>query len=613
MPHDGHRAKPARVGALRIEDYALIGDTQTAALVGVNGSIDWLCLPRFDSGACFAALLGDRDNGRWQLAPAEPAPTVTRQYRAGTLVLETTFTTSTGVARVVDFMPIRGQAPDVIRIVEGVSGRVSMQMDLVIRFDYGAFVPWVRKIDGALRAVAGPDALELRTPVATRGEGLATVAEFEIAAGDQVPFVLTWHASHERPPSPREPLLALRDTTQWWTDWSSRCTTSGPLHDNVVRSLITLKALTYAPTGGLVAAATTSLPEDLGGVRNWDYRYCWLRDATFSLYALMLAGYDTEAIAWRDWLLRVAAGAPAQLQIMYGAAGERRLPELTLDWLDGYEASRPVRVGNAASRQFQLDVYGEVMDCLHQTRRAGASHSADVWNLQRALMDFLEGNWREPDEGIWEVRGPRRHFTHSKVMAWVAADRAVKGVERYGLDGPLDRWSALRADIHDEVCREGFDQTRNTFTQAFDRPELDASLLMIPLVGFLPAHDPRMIGTVAAIEAGLCEEGFVHRYAGDSLGEVDGLPGGEGAFLPCTFWLADNFVLQGRIEEGRALFDRLTGVANDVGLLAEEYHPGERRLVGNFPQAFSHVALVNTAHNLTVAHGPARSRAEDDH
>ena len=598
--------------ALKIEDYALIGDTQTAALVGRDGSIDWLCLPRFDSGACFAALLGVRDNGRWCIAPADPSATVTRQYRPGTLVLETTFTTTSGVVRVVDCMPIRGEAPDVVRVVEGVSGRVAMEMDLVIRFDYGAFVPWVRKVDGSVRAVAGPDALELRTPVATHGEGLATVARFDIADGDQVPFVLSWHPSHEHPPTPLEPLLALRDTTEWWTDWSSRCTTSGPLRDIVVRSLITLKALTYAPTGGLVAAATTSLPEDLGGVRNWDYRYCWLRDATFSLYALMLAGYEAEAAAWREWLLRVAAGAPEQLQIMYGPAGERRLPELALDWLAGYESSRPVRVGNAASRQFQLDVYGEVMDCLHQARRAGVSHSGDVWNLQRALMDFLEGHWRNPDEGIWEVRGPRRHFTHSKVMAWVAADRAVKAVERFGLDGPVDRWRALRTDIHDEVCTQGFDAERRTFTQSYGRPELDASLLMIPLVGFLPAHDPRMVGTVAAIEAELCDGGFVHRYAGDSLGEVDGLPGGEGAFLPCSFWLADNLILQGRLVEGQALFDRLAGLANDVGLLAEEYHPGHGRLVGNFPQAFTHVALVNTAHNLTHAHGPARARGEED-
>jgi len=598
--------------SMRIEDYALIGDTQTAALVGRNGSIDWLCLPRFDSGACFAALLGSREHGRWLLAPADDQATVRRRYRPGTLVLETTFTTATGEVRLIDCMPVRGEAPDVVRVVEGVRGRVPIVMDLVIRFDYGAFVPWVRRIDGALQAVAGPNAVELRTPVATLGEGLATTARFEVGAGDHLPFVLTWHPSHEPPPPAVDAARAVQSTTNWWSDWSAQCSTRGELRDLVVRSLITLKALTYAPTGGLVAAATTSLPEDLGGVRNWDYRYCWLRDATFSLYALMLAGYETEAVAWRDWLLRVAAGAPEQLQIMYGPAGERRLPELTLDWLPGYEASAPVRVGNAACHQFQLDVYGEVMDCLHQTRRLGVENDPDVWALQRALMEFLEGNWQEPDEGIWEVRGPRRHFTHSKVMAWVAADRAVKAVEQFGLDGPVDTWRRLRDDIHDEVCARGFDTDRNTFTQSYDRPELDASLLMVPLVGFLPANDPRVVGTLTAVLAGLCDQGFVHRYAGDSLGEVDGLPGGEGAFLPCSFWLADNLALQGRIEEARTLFDRLVGLGNDVGLLAEEYHPALGRLVGNFPQAFTHVALVNTAHNLSAGRGPARDRAETD-
>ncbi|HET7488192.1 MAG TPA: glycoside hydrolase family 15 protein [Acidimicrobiales bacterium] len=592
----------------RIEDYALIGDTQTAALVGRDGSVDWLCLPRFDSGACFAALLGDRENGRWRIAPAGES-TITRRYLPGTLVLETTFRTALGTARVLDCMPVRGKAPDVVRVVEGVSGRVPMQMDLVIRFDYGASVPWVRQVEGALRAVAGPDALELRSPVPTRGEGMSTVAGFEVAAGDRVPFVLTWHPSHEPPPDPVDGLAAMEDTAGWWREWSDRCSTNAEPHDLVVRSLITLKALTYGPTGGLIAAPTTSLPEEIGGTRNWDYRYCWLRDATLSLYALMLGGYEAEAVAWRDWLARAVAGAPDQLQIMYGAAGERRLPELTLDRLGGYEGSRPVRVGNAASRQFQLDVFGEVMDCMHQARRAGVAEDAHSWELQRTLMDFLEGNWREPDEGIWEVRGPRRHFTHSKVMAWVAADRAVKAVERHGLEGPGDRWRALRAAIHEEVCDRGFDAGRSTFTQSYGRPELDASLLMIPLVGFLPARDPRVVGTVAAVERELCEDGFVRRYAGASLGEVDGVAGSEAAFLPCTFWLADNLILQGRKEEGRALFERLAGVANDVGLLAEEYDPHAGRLLGNFPQAFSHVALVNTAHNLGAG-GPARARAD---
>jgi GH15 family glucan-1,4-alpha-glucosidase len=592
---------------VRIEDYALIGDTQTAALVSRDGSIDWLCLPRFDSGACFAALLGSADNGRWRLAPAGEVIDVARRYRPSTLVLETTFTTATGQVRVVDCMPIRGEAPDVVRVVEGVSGRVAMEMELVLRFDYGATVPWVRRIDGALRAIAGPDAVELRTPVEVRGEQLASVARFEVAAGERVPFVLTWHPSHQPPPGAVDAADAVEDTTEWWAEWSRGCRSNDDL---VIRSLITLKALTYAPTGGLVAAATTSLPEDIGGVRNWDYRYCWLRDATFSLYALMLGGYDEDAIAWRDWLLRAAAGAPDQLQIMYGASGERRLPELTLDWLPGYEASAPVRIGNAASNQFQLDVYGEVMDCLHQARRAGASTDPDAWALQVALMESLEGRWREPDEGIWEVRGPRRHFTHSKVMAWVAADRAVKAVEQFGADGRVDRWRMLRDEIHDEVCRHGFDPDRNTFTQSYGSPELDASLLLIPLVGFLPASDERVLGTVAAIQRDLCDDGFVRRYGGDSLGDVDGLPGGEGAFLPCSFWLADNLILQGREAEGRALYDRLVGLANDVGLLSEEYDVGRRRLVGNFPQAFTHVALVNTAHNLGAGPGPALERGK---
>jgi GH15 family glucan-1,4-alpha-glucosidase len=595
---------------VRIEDYALIGDTQTAALVGRDGSLDWLCLPRFDSPACFAALLGSRDHGRWRIAPASGDVTVTRRYVPGTLVLETTFSTPTGTVRLVDCMPVRGEAPDVVRVVEGVSGRVAMAMDLVIRFDYGAAVPWVRRVDGALLAVAGPDAVELRTPVETRGEGLATVAAFEVSEGDRVPFVLTWHPSHEPAPPAVHADRAVRDTVAWWRRWSGAYRGTDAHRDLVVRSLITLKALTYAPTGGLVAAPTTSLPEEIGGVRNWDYRYCWLRDATFSLYALMLGGYDAEATAWRDWLLRAAAGAPDQLQIMYGPAGERRLPELELDWLPGYEGSRPVRVGNAASDQFQLDVYGEVMDCLHQARRAGVETDENVWRFQLALMECLEGRWREADEGIWEVRGPRRHFTHSKVMAWVAADRAVKAVERFGGDGPADRWRALRREIHDEVCREGYDAGRGAFTQSYGRDELDASLLMIPLVGFLPATDPRMVGTVEAIERELCDSGFVRRYAAGSLGEVDGLPGGEGAFLPCTFWFADNLILQGRRDEGAALFDRLAALANDVGLLAEEYDPATRRMLGNFPQAFTHVALVNTAHNLGAGRSPARERGD---
>ena len=601
-------------GGARIEDYALIGDTQTAALVSNRGAIDWLCLPRFDSGACFAALLGDASHGSWRIAPAEGATASARAYRPGTLVLESTFTTSDGSVRVVDCMPVRGEAPDVVRIVEGVSGRVDMRMDLTIRFDYGRSVPWVRRVgDQHLVAISGPDSLHLRTPVVTRGEDLSTIAEFTVCAGDRVPFVLTWHPSHEQEPVAIDPHQAVEDTTSWWTEWSGRCTTpEGPHREMVVRSLVTLKALTYAPTGGLVAAPTTSLPEEIGGVRNWDYRYCWLRDATFSLYALMLGGYEAEAVAWRDWLLRAAAGAPEQLQIMYGPAGERRLPELELGWLPGYEQSAPVRIGNAASRQFQLDVYGEVMDCLHQARRAGAEPEPEAWRFQLALMEFVAGHWGDPDEGIWEVRGPRRHFTHSKVMAWVAADRAVKAVEQFGLDGPVDDWRALRDEIRQDVLAHGFDAGRNTFTQSYGRPELDASVLMLSLVGFLDASDERMIGTVKAIESELLRDGFVQRYSNSSFGEVDGLPGSDGAFLPCSFWLADNYILQGRVAEGQALFDRLTGLANDVGLLAEEYDTVRHRLLGNFPQAFTHVALVNTAHNLSLQRGPARARGQEE-
>ena len=592
-----------------IEEYALLGDTQTAALVHRNGSIDWLCLPRFDSSACFSRLLGGPEHGCWGLCPVGTART-SRRYRPGTLVLETEHVAPGGTVRVIDCMPIRGEAPDVVRIVEGVEGTVRMRMTLAIRFDYGAAMPWVRQIDGVLRAVAGPDALELRTPVNLHGEGWVTVAEFDVVAGERVPFVLTWHRSHLPAPPAVDAEEAVRSTTDWWTDWSDRCTTTGQDRDAVVRSLITLKALTHAPTGGLVAAPTTSLPEEIGGSRNWDYRYCWLRDATFSLYALLLGGYEAEAIAWRDWLLRAAAGAPDQLQIMYGPAGERRLPELVLDWLQGYEGSAPVRAGKADSSQFQLDVYGEVMDCLHQARRAGADPDGEPWRLQLALMEFLNDHWRDPDEGIWEVRGPRRHFTHSKVMAWVAADRAVQAVEQFGLDGPVDAWRTLRDDIRNDVLARGFDADRGTFTQSYGRPELDASLLMLPLVGFLDADDECMVGTVAAIEEDLLQDGFVRRYSVASLGDVDGLPGGEGAFLPCSFWLADNYILQGRVDEGRALFDRLAGLANDVGLLAEEYDTGRRRLLGNFPQAFTHVALVNTAHNLAGPHGPARTRSQ---
>lgn len=589
--------------ALAIEDYALIGDTHTAALVGRNGSIDWLCLPRFDSGACFAALLGDERHGRWLLAPAGDVRRVERRYRGDTLVLETEFHTDEGVVRLIDCMPHRHRYADVVRVVEGVRGRVPMRMHLVVRFDYGWIVPWVRHLDGALWAVAGPDALCLHTPVQTRGEDLTTVAEFAVAEGERVPFTLTWHSSTDSAPPAFDALAAVESTEVWWAEWAGRCSYDEQWRDAVVRSLVTLKALTYDPTGAIVAAATTSLPERIGGVRNWDYRYSWLRDATFTLYALSIGGYRDEAMAWRDWLLRAAAGDPAQLQIMYGPAGERRLTEVELPWLPGYEGSAPVRIGNAAAGQFQLDVYGEVMDALHGARRAGIEPEETAWELQRVLMEFLEGHWDEPDEGIWEVRGPRRHFTHSKVMAWVAFDRAVQAVERFGLEGPVERWRARRAAVHEEVCREGYDADRNAFTQYYGSTELDASLLMIPLVGFLAASDPRMAGTVEAIQRELCQDGFVLRYPTSE--SIDGLPSGEGAFLACTFWLVDNLALLGRYGEARKLFERLLALRNDVGLLAEEYDPVAGRLIGNFPQAFSHVGLVNSAHNLS----PRSSRA----
>lgn len=592
----------------RIEDYALIGDMQTAALVGKDGSIDWLCLPQFDSRACFAALLGTSDHGRWQIAPSEPVLSVRRRYRGHTLVLETEFTTANGVVRVVDCMPPRDHQPDVVRLVEGVSGVVPMRMELVIRFDYGSVLPWVRTIDGVLRAVGGPDAMSFWSPVPTEGVDFTTQAEFLARAGDQLPFVLMWHPSHVTSPTPVDGIDAVRETEAWWQEWSDRCTYQGPWREAVVRSAITLKALTFAPTGGIVAAVTTSLPEQPGGQRNWDYRYCWLRDATFSLYSLLICGYVEEAAAWRNWLLRTVAGDPSTLQIMYGVCGDRRLPEMELPWLPGYEGSTPVRIGNGAYTQRQLDVYGEVMDALHVARRSGLAPDADAWRLQRELLTFLELVWEQPDDGIWEVRGPQRHFTHSKVMAWVAFDRGIKAIERYGFDGPIERWRDQRDRLHAEVCDRAYDPQRNTFTQFYGSQQLDASLLMIPLVGFIPADDPRMVGTVAAIERELMVNGFVLRYATSPTGEVDGLPAGEGAFLACSFWLADNYVLQGRHDEAEQVFDRLVKVANDVGLMAEEYDPVSRRLLGNFPQAFSHVSLINTARNLARARGPAEDR-----
>ncbi len=596
--------------ASRIEDYALIGDTQTAALVGRDGSIDWLCAPRFDSAACFAALLGEPAQGRWLLAPRKANPDLTRRrYHPGTLVLETTFVTPDGSVRVLDFMSPRDGKLEVVRIVEGIDGEVPMRFELVIRFDYGSILPWVTRLPGGrLRAIAGADALVLDAAVAPHGEGFTTVADFVVRPKRRLPFVLTWYPSNERAPAPIDAEAALAATLAWWREWSGRCRYRGPWQEEVQASLVTLKALTYAPTGAVVAAATTSLPERPGGVRNWDYRYCWLRDATFTLYALHLAGYASEAAAWRDWLLRAVAGDPGKLQIMYGVAGERRLPEIEIDWLPGYEGSRPVRTGNAAVRQLQLDVYGEVMDALYQTHRAGLPSDATAWRLQAALLDFLERSWAGPDEGLWEVRGPRQHFTHSKVMAWVAFDRAIKSVESRRLPGPVDRWRRLRDQIHAEVCAHGFDPRQGAFTQAYGSSHLDASLLLIPQVGFLPADDPRVVGTVAAIERELLRDGFVLRYP--HAGQ-DGLPPGEGVFLACSFWLADCHALMGRMDDAKALFGRLLALRNDVGLLAEEYDPVLRRQLGNFPQAFSHVGLINTAFNLTPAHTqPARHRRE---
>lgn len=592
----------------RIEDYALIGDCETAALVARDGSIDWLCFPRFDSGACFAALLGTPEHGRWLLAPAAPIRNIRRRYREGTLILETDYETDEGVITLSDWMPPRTAVPDLMRLVEGKRGRVRMRMELIIRFDYGWVIPWVRRTERGIRATAGPDTLYLRSDVALRGENLHTVADFEVSAGQRIPFELTWCPTPGPEPDERTPREDLRDTEAWWREWSDRCTYRGEWRDAVLRSLITLKALTYTPTGGIVAAATTSLPEHPGGVRNWDYRYCWLRDATFTLYALMDNGYTQEARAWREWLINAVAGDPSEIQMVYGLGGERRLPELQLGWLPGYEGAAPVRIGNAAYSQHQLDVWGEVMDALYLARRAGLDPSENAWRVQRALMDFLETNWDKPDAGIWEIRGPLRHFTHSKVMAWVAMDRAVKTVENLGLVGPVDRWRQLRHAIHEQICRNGFDSDLQSFVQYYGAKQIDANLLMLPLVGFLPATDPRMRGTVAAVQQNLMREGFLDRYP--TLPEVDGLPPGEGAFLLCTFWLADNLTLQGRYVEAREIFERLLDLRNDVGLLAEQYDRRGKRLLGNFPQAFSHIGLINTARNLTRAGGPCEDRRQ---
>jgi GH15 family glucan-1,4-alpha-glucosidase len=590
----------------RIEDYALIGDCHTAALVAKDGSIDWLCVPRFDSAACFAALLGQPKHGRWQVAPRETNYRVKRRYLGETLILETVFETDSGVVKLIDVMPPRATCPELVRIVEGVRGEVAMRMELIIRFDYGSIVPWVRRTENGIRAIAGPDCLELHTPLDLHGENFTTVSEFTIKAGQQIPLVMAWHPSHESLQRVCDAKKVLDETEAWWQDWSSRCTYEGPYRNAVLRSLITLKALTYAPTGGVVAAPTTSLPEHIGGVRNWDYRFCWVRDATFTLYALMMCGQTSEALAWREWLLRAVAGNPSQINIMYGLAGERRLTELELEWLPGYENSAPVRIGNAAYKQLQLDIYGEILDAMHVARKNKLDCDENAWRLEQNLVEYLEKIWREPDEGIWEVRGPRRHFTHSKVMAWVASDRAVKAIERFGLPGDAARWKKLRDQIHADVCAHGFNAKLNTFVQHYETAEIDASLLMLPLVGFLPPDDSRLRGTVEAIERALLNDGFVDRYR--TRESLDGLPRGEGAFLPCSFWLADNYCVLGRRDEARQLFERLVGLCNDVGLITEEYDPTQKRLLGNFPQAFTHVALINTALNLARAECPASQR-----
>ncbi|MFI6546069.1 glycoside hydrolase family 15 protein [Streptomyces prunicolor] len=582
----------------RIEDYALIGDEQTAALVGMDGSVDWLCLPRFDSAACFARMLGDQDNGHWRIAPKGADRCTRRGYRPDTLVLDTEWETDEGTIRVTDLMPQRHRAPDVVRIVEGISGKVTVHSRLRLRFDYGSVVPWVRRSDGHRVAVAGPDSVWLRSEpeVRTWGEDFSTLSEFTVEAGQKVAFVLTWHPSHEPRPPLVDPYKSLRTSVADWKRWAARCRYDGPYRDAVVRSLITLKALTYRPTGGIVAAATTSLPEEMGGVRNWDYRYCWLRDSSLTLGALVSAGYHKEAEAWRDWLLRAVAGDPADLQIMYGVAGERRLPEFELPHLSGFGGSAPVRIGNGAVNQLQLDVYGEVLDSLWLARRAGLSPKPHMWSLQAVLLEWLRSQWQQPDEGLWEVRGGRRHFVHSKVMVWVAADRAVRTLEEFAdLPGDLEGWRELRDAVHRDVCEKGYDPERNTFTQYYGSQELDAALLLIPRFGFLPPDDPRVVGTVDAVREALGHDGFVRRYDTAADTPVDGLPGDEGAFLACSFWLVDALHLTGRTKEAKVLFERLVGLANDVGLLAEEYDPVAGRQLGNFPQAFSHIGLVSSA------------------
>ena len=584
----------------RIEDFAFLSDTQTGALVSREGCVDWLCLPRFDSPACFASLLGEHENGRWVFWPTDKIDKIRRRYRGDTLILETEFETPSGIIRLIDFMPPRGKNPDLIRIIEGVSGQVRLNMELIIRFEYGSIIPWVRKAHDGLEAIAGPDALILRTPVETRGKNLTTVAEFTISEGERIPFVLTWFAAHEEPPCPVHAEHALRDTEKYWNDWAQRCHYQGPWREAVVRSLLTLKGLTYAPTGGLVAALTTSLPEEIGGVRNWDYRYCWLRDATFTLITLLHVGFRDEAASWREWLLRAIAGSAAQMQVMYGVQGERSLEEREIPWLGGYENSKPVRIGNAASNQFQLDVFGEVLLAMHESHVAGLEISEFHWRLQVELIRFLESHWHEPDEGIWEVRGGRKQFTHSKMMAWVAFDRAVKLGETCACAAGdhVQRWRKVRDRIHRDVCERGYNPAKKAFTQFYGSDALDASLLMMPRIGFLPPHDERVRGTIEAIARELVRDGLVLRYRVEE-GNVDGLPGREGTFLPCSFWLANCLHMIGRKDEAKELFERLLDLRNDIGLLSEEYEPISRRQLGNFPQAFTHLALVNSARILS--------------
>jgi GH15 family glucan-1,4-alpha-glucosidase len=600
----------ARGASNLIEDYALLSDLQTAALVHRQGSIDWCCFPRFDSDACFAALLGEREHGRWLVAPEAPAE-VSRRYRGASLVLEAEWETPEGKVRVLDFMPPRREAATIVRIVEGLSGRVAVRSEFVVRFGYGRVVPTLRGADGSSVAMAGPDAVVLRTPLPTTTANGAAVSTFDVGAGERVPFTLSWFPSHAELPAGLDSSEALRATETFWREWSSRCAYDGPYADAVLRSLVVLKGLTYGPTGGIVAAPTTSLPEWPGGERNWDYRYCWLRDATMMLLALIHAGYREEASEWRAWLVRAAAGDPDEVQVMYGVAGERRLHEWVVDWLPGFEGSRPVRIGNAAAEQEQLDVYGEVMDAMYQARRREVGESLPAWELGRHVLGLLEQRWRDPDEGIWEVRGGRRHFTHSKVMAWVAFDRGIKLCEEFGLEGPLERWRAIRAEIHAQVCRHGWNDELGSFTQSYGSPQLDASLLLLPQVGFLPPEDPRVRGTLAAVRRQLAPEGLVFRYRSEQEG--DGLPAGEGIFLLCSFWLVDALALDGQYDEAVELFERLLGVRNDLGLLAEEYDPHTGRMLGNFPQAFSHLALVNSAIMLaqTAKVSASASRSRD--